>query len=173
MPVDLNTPRTAPKPRLVLSLAVALLVASLASSNDALAQGPEIPVVERAQRADLIVVGEVEAVQSNWRVNEYGDRLIVSAVRLGSVETLKGQPPSTVTVEVEGGSIDGVTLKVSDLPAFTPGERAVFFLSRAPGRRLVPNLRGQGVMKLDQNDRVEGTGLSLAEIRQSVAAAGR
>jgi len=173
MPVDPNTPRTAPTLRLLLSLAVAVLISSLASSNHTLAQGPEIPVTERARRADLVVVGEIETVQSSWRVNEYGDRLIVSALRLGGVETLKGQPQSTVTVEVEGESIDGMTLKVSDLPAFTLGERAVFFLSRVSARRLVPSLRGQGVMKLDQNDRVEGTGLSLADIRQSVAAAGR
>lgn len=158
--------------RLLRSLAVSLLVSILAASS-ALAQGQETPVPERARGAALVVVGRVETVQPRWHVNQYGDRLIVSSVRLSSVETLKGQPRSTVTVDVEGGSLDGVTLEVSDLPAFNPGDRAVFFLNQAGQQRLVPHLRGEGIMKLDQNDRAQETNLSLDEIRELVTEATR
>lgn len=134
------------------------------------AQDQPAPLAERARGAERVVVGRVQAVEPSWRVNEFGDRLIVSTLRIASEETLKGQPVSAVEVELEGGTLDGVTLKVSDLPAFSPGERAVFFLRQNARGRLVPHLRGQGLMKLDTANRVVGSALTLAEIRRAVAA---
>ena len=105
--------------------------------------------------------------------NEHGDRLIVSVLRVTREETLKGSPAQTLEVEVEGGTIGDLTLRVSDLPVFVPGDRAVFYVRRNAHKRLVPYLRGQGLLKLDRSNRVPASSLSLDEIRRTVGRAGR
>ena len=47
-------------------------------------------------------------------------------------------------------------------------ERAVFFVRRSARGRLVPHLRGQGLLKLDRLNRVPGSSLTLDEIRRTV-----
>jgi hypothetical protein len=132
--------------------------------------GP-VPLVQRARGAAQIVVGRVTSVNPVWQVNEFGDRLIVSVVRVAVDETLKGTPASTVDVEVEGGTIAGTTLHVSDEESFVTGDRAVFYLTRSARGALVPHLRGQGTLKLDRTSRVPNSSLTLDEIRRTVAAA--
>ncbi len=149
---------------LALVLAGALCGTVPASAQDA------VPLAERARGAERVVVGRVAAVDPVWRVNEFGDRLIVSVVRVAVDQTLKGQTQTAVDVEVEGGTIGGLTLTVSDLATFRAGDRAVFYLRRSPRGAFVPHLRGQGLLKLDRSDRVPGSSLTLDEIRRTVAA---
>ena len=151
---------------IVVYLCWGLLGSALAAS----AQTTPVPLAERARGADLVVVGRVAGVRSVWQVNEFGDRLIVSIVRVAVNETLKGQASPTLDVEVEGGTIGELSLHVSDQTSFSPGERAVFYLKRNARGALVPHLRGQGLLKLDASDRVPGSGLTLGEIRRQVAA---
>lgn len=148
------------------------LLGSLVGSGSALAanQDRAVPLAERARGAERVVVGRVTSVDAVWQVNEFGDRLIVSVVRVAVDQTLKGQPQPALDVEVEGGTIGDLTLRVSDLASFAPGERAVFYLTRSARGRFVPHLRGQGLLKLDRSDRVPGSSLTLAEIRRTVAA---
>ena len=153
-----------------LSLAVALMIAG---SGLGTAQEIAVPLADRARGAELVVVGQVTSSQAMWRVNEHGDRLIVSVLRVTREETLKGSPAQTLEVEVEGGTIGDLTLRVSDLPVFVPGDRAVFYVRRNAQKRLVPYLRGQGLLKLDRSNRVPASSLSLDEIRRTVGRAGR
>ena len=127
-------------------------------------------LAERARTAERIVVGRVATVDAAWRVTEFGDRLIVSTLRVAVDETLKGQREPFVDVEVEGGTIGDLTLRVSDLESFVPGDRAVFYLGRGVRGAFVPHRRGESLLKLDRFHRVPGTALTLAEIRRSVAA---
>jgi hypothetical protein len=137
------------------------------------AQSVPAPLVERARGAERVVVGRVASTGAVWRVNEHGDRLIVTVLRVTTSETLKGQAQSSFDVEVEGGTIGDLTLKVSDLPSFAPGERAVFYLRRNPLGAFVPHGRADGLLKLDPSDRIPGSAVTLDEVRRSVAAAGR
>jgi hypothetical protein len=148
---------------IAVCLAVGLFASASASAQDA------VPLAERARGAERVIVGRVAAVDPVWRVNEFGDRLIVSVVRVAVDQTLKGQTQPAVDVEVEGGTLDGLTLRVSDLTTFTAGERAVFYLRRNPRGAFVPHLRGQGLLKLDRSDRVPGSSLTLDEIRRTVS----
>ena len=132
-------------------------------------QDVPVPLAERARGAERVVVGQVASVDPIWQVNEFGDRLIVSVVRVAVEETLKGQSQPEVGVEVEGGTVGDLTLHVSDLASFTPGERAVFYLKRNSRGVFVPHLRGQGLLKLDRSDRVYNSSLTLAEIRRTAA----
>jgi hypothetical protein len=132
-----------------------------------------VPIAERARGAERVAVGRVTAVTPAWQVNEFGDRLIVSTVRVAVDEHLKGPAAPTLDVEVEGGTIGDLTLHVSDQEPLAPGERAVFFLGRGRGAAFKPHLRGLGLLKLDATNRVRGSSLTLDIIRREVAAASR
>ena len=127
-----------------------------------------VPIAERARGAERVVAGRVTSVTPQWRTNDHGDRLIVSVVQVSVTETLKGEATPTVDVEVEGGTIGSLTLRVSDQLTFRPGERATFFVRRNARGRFIPHLRGQGTIKLDAANRVPGTSLTLDEIRREV-----
>jgi hypothetical protein len=150
--------------------AISLLCIGIAAS--ALAQDAiVVPLAERARGAERVVLGRVTTVEPVWRTNEFGDRLIVSVVNVAVDETLRGPAQSSVTVEVEGGTIGDLTLHVSDLETVAPGDRAVFYLARNARGVFVPHLRGQGLLKLDRSDRVRGSTVTLAEIRRTAAQA--
>jgi hypothetical protein len=140
-------------------------LALLAVAGDAAAQEHPVPLQTRARGAERVVVGRVAKVDAAWQVNDFGDRLIVSMVRVTVDETLKGQTQQSVDVEVEGGTIGDLTLRVSDLTTFKPGERAVFYLTRSRRGTLVPYMRGQGLLKLDGANRVAGSTTTLDQIR--------
>ena len=142
-----------------------LLISVLAGS--AIAQDAPVPLADRTRGAERVVVGRVTAVNPMWQTNTFGDRLIVSIVSVAVDETLRGPVQPGVDVEIEGGTIGDLTLHVSDLESFVPGDRAVFYLTRGVRGALVPHLRGQGLLKLDRSDRVRGSTLTLADVRQA------
>ena len=155
-------------------MAVACLTGSLLAGATAAAAAQDavpVPLDERSRGAERIIVGRVAAVAPEWQVNEFGDRLIVSIVRVAISETIKGPSEPTTDVRVEGGTIGDLTLRVSDQEPLAQGDRAVFYLRRTVRGGFVPHLRGQGVLKLDASDRVPGTSLTLAIVRREAAAA--
>jgi len=137
-------------------------------------QGRAVPLEERAQGASQIVVATVTSVTPRWDVNAYGDRLIISRLSLRVDETLKGVAAAAVSMDLEGGTLDGLTLRVSALPALELGERAVFFLNARTGGLNAgtgvyqPHLAGQGILELDDAESVRGSNLTLATVRAIV-----
>ena len=149
----------------------ASLIAVIACSVTVWAQDPtSTAIAERARRSKAIVVGTVSQVDSMFATSEFGDQLIVTRVTLAIEETLKGTPDATVTMTVEGGTVGGLTLKVSDMPALTIGDRAMVFLSGA-FNTYTPTDRGQGILALDAANEVRGIRLPLADLRRMVRAA--
>lgn len=140
---------------------------ALATTGVALHAGSHLPVdiPDRIRGAERVVVAQVARLDARYERNRFGDELIVSRVLLRVHETLKGTPAPTLSLSLEGGTVDDVTMRVSDLPGLEPGERAVFFLDRGQAGLHVPHLRGQGILKLDDMDRVEGASLTLDAIR--------
>ena len=86
-------------------------------------------------------------------------------------ENLKGPATAVLDVEIEGGTIGDLTLHVSDQAPFVPGERAVLYLRRTPRGTFAPHLRGQSLLKVDASNRVQGSSLTLDDIRRELAAA--
>ena len=125
-------------------------------------------VVEVAAGAERVVTATVSAVDTTEAVNEFGDRLIVSRATLVVEEVLKGAAVDTLTLYVEGGTLGDITLHVSDMPLLLPGDRGVFFVGRTSSGLDVPHQRGRGILILDADDLVTGTGLSLNDIRSQV-----
>ena len=133
--------------------------------------GPPTDIPSRAKGAGRIVVARVLDVRARFATNRFGDQLIISTAVLEVTETLKGAPVATLEVEVEGGTVGDLTLKVSDLPSLQTGERAVFFLDAGAGGVNLPHERGRGILKLSQADQVENSGLTLGQLRQQIRAA--
>lgn len=150
--------------------ALVLLLVCATSTMTSASIGRPTDLETRARGAARIVVAVVTDMQARFDVNEHGDQLIVTQVMLSVDESLKGSGSSVVAVDVEGGTIGDLTLRVSDMPTFQRGERAVFFLSQGPVGNLVPHRRGLGVLKLDAQGRIRGSNVTLAEVRAAVRA---
>jgi hypothetical protein len=130
------------------------------------AGGPSVEISQRMKGAERVVVATATRVNASWRRNTHGDQLIVSQVLLQVEETLKGSPGSSAVMEMEGGTLDGFTLRVSDLPEMKVGDRAVFMLDGGSASAQAPHLRGQGILKLDDANHLAGSSLVLNDIRR-------
>jgi hypothetical protein len=134
------------------------------------AQPVDIP--SRARGAERVVLATVVDVTGRFAKTEHGDQIITSQVALMIEEVLKGpSQDAMLSVDVEGGTVGDLTLSVSDLPSVRQGERAIFFLRRSADGKYVPHLRGQGIIKLEPDDRVRDTSLTLDAIRIMVRGA--
>jgi threonine dehydrogenase-like Zn-dependent dehydrogenase len=149
-------------------IAAAIVCASVATAGAEM--GPPQDLAANSRGAGKIVVARISDVQSSFATNRFGDQLIVSNAVLEVLETLKGAPEAVTSVTVEGGTVGDLTLRVSDLPQVKEGDRAVFFLD-ASGNGHVPHGRGHGILKLDDDDRVEGQNLTLAQVKDAVRGA--
>ena len=130
------------------------------------AGGPPADISQRMKGADRVVVATAKKVNATWRRNTHGDELIVSQVLLEVQETIKGPGGSSAVLRLEGGTLDGFTLRVSDLPELKVGDRAVFMLDASDGGEQSPHMRGEGILKLDDTDHLDGGSLSLNDIRR-------
>jgi hypothetical protein len=149
-------------------LAVFLMGATLSASTDSPTE-----IAAHAKESKKVVVATVTDVQSSFDDNEFGERLIVSTVSYRVDETMKGPRDASGVVTVEGGTVGDLTLSVSDMPRMVKGDRAVLFLNDSPKGGHIPHGRGHGLLKLDSNDRVNGTTLTLDDIRAAVKGAGQ
>ena len=145
-------------------LAVALVCLSASVRAEV---GPPTDVAAHSRGAGKVVVARVATVHSQFATNRFGDQLIVSNAVLEVIETLKGNPQAVTTVTVEGGTVGDLTLKVSDMQELNEGDRAVFFLD-ADGNGNVPHGRGRGILKLDDDDHVKGSNLTLEQVKDAV-----
>ena len=146
-------------------LTVFLTVTSASASFD-----PSVDVGKQAKGAKKVVLATVTDVTTAFGDNEFGDRLILSQVTLRVDETMKGAHEPSVVLSVEGGTVGELTLTVSDMPRMERGHRAVLFMDESNRGGHVPHGRGAGVLKLDADDRVAGTSVSLDEVRRAVKA---
>jgi hypothetical protein len=149
-------------------LAVALVCVSASAVHAEV--GPPTDIAAHSRGAGKVVVARISDVHSTFATNRFGDQLIVSNAVLEVLETLKGAPQAVTMVTVEGGTVGDLTLRVSDMQELKEGERAVFFLD-ADGLSNVPHGRGRGILKLDDDDKVTGSNLTLAQVKNAVRGA--
>lgn len=116
--------------------------------------------------APHVALGRVTAVHSQLGTNRFGDQLILSTVRVGTEEVLKGTVPAAFEMIVEGGTVGDLTLAVSDVPVLKVGDHAVFLLSRGTDGRFDAFDRARAVLPLDNSGRVKGEALTLDQIRR-------
>lgn len=154
-----------------LRVAAAVLALSLTSAPHATAQPPH-DFTQRFRGADRVAVGQVVETNSFFTVNPFGDHLIVTRARVAISETWKGERDAFLEIEVEGGSVGDLTLRVSDLPEVRQGQRFVVLGVRRGDGVFTPHLRGRGLIEVDLNgDAVDG-GTSVGELRSAARAMG-
>jgi hypothetical protein len=127
-------------------------------------------IEERAKGAEKVAVVRVSSTRTEHAKNDYGDDLIYTHAKLQVKEKLKGDlSDANPEMTVEGGTLDGITLKVSDMESVNSGDEFVVFLDRE-GSRLKPHMRGLGLLKLDRSGRVNNGRWSLDDVRNRVKA---
>lgn len=147
---------------------LALALAGAFTTVVAAQGGPPEDIGSRARGAASVVVATVVDVQPRFGQNDYGDRLILSDVTLRVDEALKGPFTPISSVTVEGGTIGSLALNVSDISVPQRNERAVFFVTKGKAGQNLPYHRGEGILKLDASNKVEGTNLTLDDVRRIV-----
>jgi hypothetical protein len=152
--------------RVILAAVVVCAATSFVSAEI----GPPVDLRAQASRATQIVVGKVLSVQGSFEPNEFGDRIIVSHAFIESEETLKGPVLPVVEVVFEGGTVGDISLRVSDMPSLRANERAVLFLDQRSTGVYTPHGRGAGILKLDAANKVQGSAVTLDEVRSIVRA---
>jgi hypothetical protein len=86
--------------------------------------------------ADGVVLATVDDVTSRMRDTRKG--AIDTLVTLSNLQVLHGRyEATTLTLQLEGGEVDGVGLWLHGSPRFTPGERVLLFV-RDNGKAIVP-----------------------------------
>ena len=123
-------------------------------------------VLRRLRAAHHAVVGTVVDVQPRLERTRHGDVLIVSQIAVDVAENVVGQTSSRVLFDLEGGTLNGFTLKVSDLPELRRGHRALFLLRDVVKGRLGLADRGASILPLTPDDTVAGSTLTLRDVRQ-------
>jgi hypothetical protein len=95
------------------------------------------------QRAEQVVVGTVESSTSHWTA---GKGAIYTEVAIRVDHSMKGEADkgSLVTVRHEGGSVDGIGMRVFGAAHFTVGEEVVVFIeTRAANHYIVGMAQGK------------------------------
>ena len=130
-------------------------------------------------KADYVVRATVKSVTSEFRATPQG-RAIFTKVELEVLETITGIPPSPLVLEMLGGTVDGVTMRVDGTPKFHVGDEDILFVQNN-GRQyypLVGIMNGKYPVKRDASGaaivtRSNGTPLYDArEVKQEMAPAG-
>jgi len=104
----------------------------------------KIPLSALTTQADAIVVADVLGVECQW---SWDRRTIQSIVTLRASEVLKGKiDRPEILIQVPGGKVGEISLRVSDMPAFAAGERALIFLSEIPDRQDGANSPAVGLL---------------------------
>ena len=106
-----------------LLLAVAMvLLATVAAATSLM----KVSVETLTDRAALIVLGDVEAVQG--KLEEGG--IVSTYVTFASSYVYKGSYFKSYQVRVPGGTVGDKSMKVFGAPQFKPGERLLLFLEK-------------------------------------------
>ena len=153
-----------------MKTASALLVVCLTAATVHASVDPPLDLEKHTRGATKVVLATVTDVGAAFGENAYGDQLILSRLTMRVDETLKGAHEAALVVILEGGTVGGVTLDVSDMPKLGRGQRAVLFLTSSPSGGYVPYGRGRGVVKVGADNRADGADLTIDDIRAAVAA---
>jgi hypothetical protein len=130
----------------------------------------EIPMEELVRKADTIVLGTVIQQESAWDADHTA---IYTTVTLAVEHVLRGIPKDVVTLQVAGGSVEGIGMRTSTDAVFREGERVIVFLDASADPCSVVGMQ-QGKFTVKDN-RVSGMGKtwSLDEFIAAVRTAAR
>ncbi len=125
---------------------------------------------ELVSRAQVIFEGEVTGLNSQW-IGEGVQHRIVTFVTFKVDSALKGNPGTTYSMRMLGGTVDGQTMAVTDAPKFKVGDHDVLFVENN-GSQFIPLVgiqHGRFRVQKDQGGRdtlLTGEDQPLADVNQ-------
>jgi hypothetical protein len=125
-------------------MAIALLGTAALPATAAMIR---VPIEDSVRASDIVVRARTMDQRCEWS----GDgRWIYTFVRAQILETMGGHPDGEdIVVRVLGGAMDGIGLRVSDMPLFEIGEESVLFLKRSSDGSfytVVDNFQGKNTL---------------------------
>jgi len=85
-----------------------------------------IPLRQLVHMSEAIVIGKVQSIRCEWSLDK---RLILSIVKVRIQEEIRGELwGPDIVLEVPGGTMGGLSLKVTDMPTFHEQEEILIFL---------------------------------------------
>jgi hypothetical protein len=78
-------------------------------------------------QADYIVRATVKSITSEYRTTPRG-QAIFTKVELQVLETIAGTPPQPLVLDLLGGTVNGVTMRVAGVPQFHVGDEDILFV---------------------------------------------
>ncbi|MBM4053680.1 MAG: hypothetical protein FJ264_03185 [Planctomycetes bacterium] len=121
---------------------------------------------ELAKSSCAVVTGTVEDVKSYWSADK---KTIFTGALIKITGIIRGNiVQNSITVEYEGGEVDGIGLKISDMATLNKGEKILLFLKEEKSKReeLKENVfrivgRSQGKYCIDKNGIAKKSGFSV------------
>lgn len=112
-------------------------------------QTEEATTSELVQRAEVVAVGKVSSLVSEWNESR---TMIRTRVTLSVVQYVKGGNSSrTLTIYVPGGEVGKVGEVYSDMPSFKPDEEVVVFAERDTQNRFRVSAGNQGKLTVNRD----------------------
>jgi len=102
--------------------------------------------------AQTIIIGTVQSTNSYWNEDRTA---IMTDIAVKIDESLKGMEAGTIiTIQVQGGIVDDIAMRVSDTPVFEEGEEVLLFLNEkedTPGiQALAARAQGKYSIRINQ-----------------------
>ena len=111
----------------------------------------ELSLADLVNRSGAIVIGRVEKTESFWK-----DEIIYTHVTITCTDSLLGSfKNDSLIVEVVGGEVGEIGMKVSDTPTFTVGTDVFLFL-QGMGREVSSNSAAAGMPVYSVAGRAQG-----------------
>lgn len=143
-----STPRIVQRIR-VFAVCVCAFLAGLIFTGRATASLARTMSLEQISKAAAIIAEvTVQSARPYWAAPA-GTTVIRTRVSFLVLQSVKGNPGQSFTLDFLGGEIDGRGLQVPDVPQFSPGEHYILFCA-GPGKALVCPVLGltQGAMRV-------------------------
>src|SRR5712692_3396956 len=106
-----------------------VLILFLSTSSAWATSVPRLSLEQMVVSSERILHGRTVRSWSAWDANH---RVIWTHYEIEVADTLKGDPPSTITVSEPGGAVEGMELTIAGMPHYETGEEAVLFVYRTP-----------------------------------------
>ena len=116
--------------------------------------------------SDRIVRGRVVSLNCRRGTNDFGDDLIYTDISIETHETLMGDR-SNLLLTIEGGTVNGITLKVSDVPEFHPGDEVLVFTKKEGASNFL-SFGSQSKYSISTSGRIRENGVYYGDFKKNV-----
>jgi len=140
-----------------------ILIATFSLTQQSAAIMVSLSTENLTSESALIILGDVKQVKSEWSEDK---KSIFTFATVAVQKTIKGKAANkTLKIMYEGGEIDGIGMKVSDVAIPNVGENVLLFLKPAKTRKFETTYKNvgkaQGQYKIDKDGIARKSGYSL------------